>query len=389
MSSRSAASRWRWPSSCWSPQGVRASAVAPRVRERIATARHIGRMASYARRRDRDARADGHARRADAGDARSRGCDRPRGRREGRALDRAARLAPGRRGARAHLQARPRLRPRNRLGPRTRRQAGGHPRAQVAVRAPPPKPRHPRPRSRPPPRPRQPRPRSRPRPKPRQPRPRSRARPKPRQPRPSPAQAASPARARAPPPKPRKPRPRAHTAESLPGIAPAPATTGFRWRRLAWGATVLLVLGLLVFLATRVPSATVPVLTAFILAYLLDPVVDFFEARRVNRSAAILIILALSLLVGAAAILLLGPRVLDELRQVPDKLRQAAQHIQPWLEAQLGAALPPLARRGRRPALRQARPPPPPKPSSPQPAPSPAPSTAAPPASSPPSSRWS
>ncbi|MCB9729430.1 MAG: AI-2E family transporter [Deltaproteobacteria bacterium] len=112
------------------------------------------------------------------------------------------------------------------------------------------------------------------------------------------------------------------------------------WRKIAWSAALAGTFVLLIWLANRVPSASIPLLTAFVVAYLLDPVVDFFEARGIPRTPTILALMLLSLLVTAAVVLLLGPRILDELRQVPAKLRDALAHAQPWLEDKLGVSVP-------------------------------------------------
>lgn len=114
-----------------------------------------------------------------------------------------------------------------------------------------------------------------------------------------------------------------------------------RWIRLGWAVGVLAFLGLLLWLALRVPGFTVPFFIAFLIAYLLDPVVDRFEARGIPRTASIVVLLVGFLAVGAVAVLTLGPQVVEQLRQVPDKLAVVAEQLPGWVESTFGVAMPP------------------------------------------------
>lgn len=71
--------------------------------------------------------------------------------------------------------------------------------------------------------------------------------------------------------------------------------------RLLWSALAALAIGLLLamvglmvwggfWVITRLSSVLLPLTIAGILAYLLDPVVDFLENRRIPRTRAILMV---------------------------------------------------------------------------------------------------
>lgn len=85
-----------------------------------------------------------------------------------------------------------------------------------------------------------------------------------------------------------------------------------------------------------------PIFFAFLIAYLLDPLVDRFEPR-VGRTAAIVIVLGLVLLGLALFVVLLLPSVVRELvafgHELPDKLHRLQQAIEPQLAA-YGVELP-------------------------------------------------
>lgn len=104
---------------------------------------------------------------------------------------------------------------------------------------------------------------------------------------------------------------------------------------IAYGVYVLL---------DAVQSVLVPVLLSLLVAYLLDPAVDWFEARGWSRSAAI----ALFLGIGVAAIALfvgfLYPTIAHQISAiaagVPGLMKSAETDLLPWLEANLGLEIP-------------------------------------------------
>lgn len=106
-----------------------------------------------------------------------------------------------------------------------------------------------------------------------------------------------------------------------------------RWRQAAWAAGLALGAVVLVVLAAQVRSVTVPLLVAFTLAYILDPLVDRLEARGLARTTAILILLTVFLLGSAALVVVLAPQVFAELAQLPERLRELLARLLPWLES--------------------------------------------------------
>ena len=112
------------------------------------------------------------------------------------------------------------------------------------------------------------------------------------------------------------------------------------WRRLAWDAGLILALVALVWLAAQVKGFTVPFLVAFIIAYLLDPVVDRFETSGVGRTTAIGIILGLFLIAGGLILVLIVPQIVREFSLIPEKLSLFLASARPWIESVTGAPLP-------------------------------------------------
>jgi predicted PurR-regulated permease PerM len=124
-------------------------------------------------------------------------------------------------------------------------------------------------------------------------------------------------------------------------------------RRVLWGLGVLGVLAALVALASAVRSVTVPLLVAFVIAYLLDPVVDRFEARGIGRTPAIIVLLGTFLLVGGLVVLLLVPQVVTEFAQVPEKLGLLLTRAEDALQHEMGVTLPSSFREALTAALNQ------------------------------------
>jgi predicted PurR-regulated permease PerM len=101
------------------------------------------------------------------------------------------------------------------------------------------------------------------------------------------------------------------------------------WSRLAWsiGLTGFTVACCVV--ASRVRAVSVPMLVAFVVAYVLNPVVDALARFRINRTLAITLLLTAFLGITAAMGFILGPQIAAEARQVPDKLHQALDELRP------------------------------------------------------------
>src|SRR5436190_5235549 len=116
--------------------------------------------------------------------------------------------------------------------------------------------------------------------------------------------------------------------------------------RLLWLAITALALGvLLAFLGLllwmfgwvfqRLSSVILPLAIAGIIAYVLDPLVGFFERKRVPRKRAILLVYFLGitlLLLGARTVI---PPLLDELRDLvekaPEYSKKSVEKVQTWL----------------------------------------------------------
>jgi predicted PurR-regulated permease PerM len=86
-----------------------------------------------------------------------------------------------------------------------------------------------------------------------------------------------------------------------------------------------------------------PILLAFVIAYVLDPIVDQLEAWRVPRVAAIAIVLAMVLGVLVLFLALVLPSIATEvagvIQELPRQLANLWARIGPWLE-QRGVAIP-------------------------------------------------
>jgi predicted PurR-regulated permease PerM len=78
-----------------------------------------------------------------------------------------------------------------------------------------------------------------------------------------------------------------------------------------------------------------PLAVAGVVAYLLDPVVDYLEQRRVPRTRAILFVFALALLLVAGVVGSVVPRVVVETRElaqkVPDYVARVQQRVERWI----------------------------------------------------------
>ena len=87
-----------------------------------------------------------------------------------------------------------------------------------------------------------------------------------------------------------------------------------------------------------------PLAVAGVVAYLLDPVVDFLERRKIARPRAILLVFALALLIVAALFSSVVPQVITEMRQlarqIPTYVTNAGQRIEHFINNP-----PPLARK--------------------------------------------
>ena len=91
-------------------------------------------------------------------------------------------------------------------------------------------------------------------------------------------------------------------------------------------------------------GALTPLAAAFVIAYLLDPVIDRFEARRVRRSLAIFVLLALMGGVVAGSVLFVLPKLQREVSSLAERMPAYLDRITteaiPGLEQRFGLQLP-------------------------------------------------
>jgi predicted PurR-regulated permease PerM len=121
-----------------------------------------------------------------------------------------------------------------------------------------------------------------------------------------------------------------------------------RQASIIWGAltalSIALVLGLIGvlllaggWLVQRLSPVLWPLAVAAILAYLLDPVVDFLEKRKVPRPAGILLVFLLAILLVALALYTIIPILLIELgelrRTYPEHLERMWDRWREWVAA--------------------------------------------------------
>ena len=111
-------------------------------------------------------------------------------------------------------------------------------------------------------------------------------------------------------------------------------------RKLVFTVGLALVFGTLFLLK----GALTPLVVAWVIAYLFDPLIDRFEARRVPRGAAILLLLVLIVATTIGVALFLIPTIQRELAalsaRLPSYAELAVGRLLPFLEQQLGLSLP-------------------------------------------------
>jgi predicted PurR-regulated permease PerM len=107
----------------------------------------------------------------------------------------------------------------------------------------------------------------------------------------------------------------------------------FWWVR--WVPLTLLVVGFLVLLYVTTTSVVVPLILSFALAYMLEPVVEWFERRGFGRTVAVLFTLAVAVLVVALILLVLLPAVWHQLvasaAKFPGLIRATGERMQEFL----------------------------------------------------------
>jgi predicted PurR-regulated permease PerM len=144
--------------------------------------------------------------------------------------------------------------------------------------------------------------------------------------------------------------------------APNPHTPSsdreFIERGLRWGMIGIGVVATILALLWLLKSALTPFAIAFALAYLFDPVIDRFEARRVGRRLAIFLLLGLAGALCFAFAFLVVPRMQREVaalsEALPGYVDAVLLQLAPALERLLGFEMPHSVREGLE-ALRSGR----------------------------------
>lgn len=115
-------------------------------------------------------------------------------------------------------------------------------------------------------------------------------------------------------------------------------------RAARWAIVAALVVAALGATLWVLKAALTPLAAAFVIAYLLDPLIDRFEARRVRRPLAIFLLLGL---VGAGVfgfLLFVIPRLVREIgalaERMPGYLERFVGEVVPAVEQRLGIELP-------------------------------------------------
>lgn len=107
-----------------------------------------------------------------------------------------------------------------------------------------------------------------------------------------------------------------------------------------WALVALFLLGLAIY---ELKNVLTPIFLAFLIAYLLDPLVDRFEERGFPRALGIVALLTLVLVGLTLFLLLLVPGVVHEVTafgaELPGRIDAVRRSIEPWL-AQFGLELP-------------------------------------------------
>jgi predicted PurR-regulated permease PerM len=97
-------------------------------------------------------------------------------------------------------------------------------------------------------------------------------------------------------------------------------------------------------------SALTPLAIAFAFAYLLDPLIDRFEARRIPRSVAVLVLVVISGIIALVAAFFIVPELLQEIAhlatRLPGYFDSTLAAISPRLQAWFGISIPSSIREG-------------------------------------------
>jgi predicted PurR-regulated permease PerM len=114
-------------------------------------------------------------------------------------------------------------------------------------------------------------------------------------------------------------------------------------------ATVVILCGFLVWglgwLANKLASVIFPLAIAAVLAYLLDPLVDFLERQKVPRRRAILLVFSVLLMLVVILLATVVPQLIDEIKSLVQQMPNYAERLRNYLTDKL--AISSLAARAR------------------------------------------
>jgi predicted PurR-regulated permease PerM len=113
---------------------------------------------------------------------------------------------------------------------------------------------------------------------------------------------------------------------------------GSRWtshRRYLYLLAKALFFGLFLYtgywLTARLSDVVLPLALSFLVAYLLDPVVDWFEAKGINRTLAIFFIMFIGLGAVTLFVFIVGPPLVDEISVLyTEKLPNLGRQVTRW-----------------------------------------------------------
>jgi len=132
--------------------------------------------------------------------------------------------------------------------------------------------------------------------------------------------------------------------EGEPGASAAQADRDFVARAARWGIVGLAIAAVVFALLYVLKAALTPLAAAFVIAYLLDPLIDRLERLGVRRRFGILLVLGLSGIVSFGVLLLGIPRLVREIsvlaERMPAYLERFVTVVVPQVEARLGIELP-------------------------------------------------
>ena len=124
-----------------------------------------------------------------------------------------------------------------------------------------------------------------------------------------------------------------------PGSGLDPQQLWHYYRRYPYLLAKLAFTGLIVYgviwALLSVEAVLFPVLVSLLVAYLLDPAVDWFEERNISRTLAILIFLIIGLMIAALFALVLYPTIAGQIANVGERIPQLIDLVEtraiPWI----------------------------------------------------------